>query len=127
MNFMLYEHGYSSDISKCYLRVLVDELTSRLRHMVWYNDPKSMEDMVAFRRRTIDFGDSFSALVIRIIQEKFLTKFCKLDLTKQVILFGAYADNYNSSFRTKKEYLLVKQDMENIHEQLGLHLKKHLP
>ena len=24
---MLYEHGYSSDISKCYLRVLVDSLT----------------------------------------------------------------------------------------------------
>ena len=28
LNFRLYRHGYSSDISKCYLRVKVDELTS---------------------------------------------------------------------------------------------------
>ena len=52
-----------------------------------------------------------------------MAKLCKLDLTRQVILSGAYADNYKSSFRTKKEYLEVKQDMENIHEQTGLPLK----
>ena len=102
-NFRLYEHGYSSDISMCYLRVLVDERTSRLRLMVWYNHPEELEDMVVYRRRTMDFGDSISVLVIRIIHEKFLTKLCKLDLTRQVIISGAYADDYNSSFTTKKE------------------------
>ena len=71
----------------------------------------------------MDFGDSISAIVIRIIQEKFLAKLCKLDLTKQVILFGAYADNYNSSLKTKMEYMKVKQDMEDVHEQIGLSLK----
>ena len=71
----------------------------------------------------MDFGDSISAIVIRIIQEKFLAKLCKLDLTRQMIISGAYADNYNSSFRPKKEYLNVKQDMENIHVQIGLPLK----
>ena len=40
MDFMLYRYGYSSDITKCYLKVLVDELTSRLRLMVWYKDAK---------------------------------------------------------------------------------------
>ena len=40
MDFLLYCYGYSSDIAKCYLKVLVDELTSRLRLMVWYKDAK---------------------------------------------------------------------------------------
>ena len=35
LNFILYRYGYSSDISKCYLRILVDELTSNLRLMAW--------------------------------------------------------------------------------------------
>ena len=77
MNFWLYAHGYTSDIGKCYLRALVDELTSRLRLMVWYNNPEDLEDMVVFRRRTMDFGDSISTLVIRIIQENFLAKMCR--------------------------------------------------
>ena len=71
----------------------------------------------------MDFGDTISALFIRIIQEKRLAKMCKLDVTRQVILPGAYADNYNSSFRTREKYLNVKQDMEEILEQIGLPLK----
>ena len=84
MNFRLYQHGYISDISKRYFRVLGDELTSRLDLVMWYNNPEDLEDMVVCRRRTMDFGDS-SALVIRIIQEKFLAKLCKLDLIRQGI------------------------------------------
>ena len=76
-----------------------------------------------FKGRAMDFGDSISALVIRIIQEKFLAKMCKLDLISEVILSGAYSNNYNSSFRSRKEYLDVKQDMEEIHEQIGLPMK----
>ena len=71
----------------------------------------------------MNFGDSISALVIRIIQEKFLAKLCNLDLTRQVIPSGNYANNYNSSFRAKKEYLDVKPHMEDIHKQIGLPLK----
>ena len=41
LNFILYRYGYISDISKCYIRILVDELTSNLRLMVWYEDPKN--------------------------------------------------------------------------------------
>ena len=36
VDFRLYNHGYSFDISKCYLRVLVDKLTARLRLCYWY-------------------------------------------------------------------------------------------
>ena len=31
LDFYLYEHGFSLDISKCYLRILVEKLTSMLR------------------------------------------------------------------------------------------------
>ena len=103
INFRLYRHGYSSDISKCYLRVMVDELTSRLRLCYWYEDPENMVDPVIYERTTMDFGDSIAALVIRIIQLKFLMAATRIELVKEVILKGAYADNYNSSFRTKLE------------------------
>ena len=101
----------------------MDELTSRLRLMVWYKHPEEMEGMVVFRRRTMDFGDSISAWVIRIIQVKLLAMMCKLDLANEVILSGAHSNNYNSSFRSRQEYLDVKQDMEEIHEQIGLPMK----
>ena len=70
--FRLYRHGYSSDISKCYLRVLVDDLTAKLRLCYWYRDPANMKDPIVFKRCTMDFGDSIASLVIRIIQLKFL-------------------------------------------------------
>ena len=38
LNFWLYTYDYSSDISKCYLRILVDELTADLRLNIWYRD-----------------------------------------------------------------------------------------
>ena len=36
MDFRPYEHPYSSDISKCYLRVLVDDSIAKLRLMIWF-------------------------------------------------------------------------------------------
>ena len=94
--------------------------------MVWYNKPEMLEEMVVFRRRTKDFSDSTSALVIKIIQEEFLAKICKPDLTRHAILYGPYADNYNSLFQSKTEYLRVKTGMEEVHKQIGLPLKKHI-
>ena len=123
INFRLYRHGYSSDISKCYLRVMVDELTSRLRLCYWYKDPENMADPVIYERTTMDFGDSIAALVIRIIQLKFLMAATRMELVKEVILKGAYADNYNSSFRTVEEYTKVRDEMNRIHDSIGLPLK----
>ena len=36
---------------------------------------------------------------------------------------GAYADNYNSSFRTIQEYIKVQDEMNRIHKNIGLPLK----
>ena len=65
LNFILYRYGYSSDISKCYLRILVDELTSNLRLMAWYKDPKNKSGRMVYRCKTMDFGDAASALIVR--------------------------------------------------------------
>ena len=80
IDFKLYEHGYSSDISKCYLRVLVDSLTSKLRLCYWYEDPENMQNPIVFKRETMDFGDSIASLVIRIIQLKFLVPATRLKI-----------------------------------------------
>ena len=104
LDFRLYNNPYSSDISKCYLRILVDDLTAKLRLLVWFENPKEMTGVKIYRRPTMDFGDTCSSLVVRIVQEKFLSQLCKLELTKHVILNCAYAGNCSSSFIDKKTY-----------------------
>ena len=76
MDFRPYEHPYSSDISKCYLRVLVDDLIAKVRLMIWFRDPLHMKEMVVFKHVTMDFGDSCSNLVI---VEKKVEKLTKVD------------------------------------------------
>ena len=123
VNFRLYRHGYSSDISKCYLRVGVDSLTAKLRLCYWYQDPENMKDPIIMERHTMDFGDSIAALVIRIVQLKFLMAATKMKLVQEVIRKGAYAGNYNSSFRTIKEYTEVRDEMNRMHKAIGMPLK----
>ena len=123
IDWRLHEHGYSSDISKCYLRVLVDEVTSKLRLCYWYHDPLTKLKPRIFMRLTMDFGDACSSLVIRIIQLKFLMKMTEIEMVKQILKTGAYADNYSSSFQTKEEYKIAKEEMNRIHDKIGLPLK----
>ena len=123
MDFSLFNHPYSSDISKCYLGILVDSLTAKLRLLIWFKDPLQMTGMMAFQRPTMDFGDTCSSLVIRIVQEKYLSQTCKLKLTKHLIIYGAYADNYSSSFKSKQLFRQVKEDMESTHQKIEFPLK----
>ena len=78
----------------------------------------------------MDFGDTCSSLVIRIVQEKFLSQLCKLELTKHLILNCAYADDYSRSFKDKKMYQQVKNDMIEVHNTIdkkkGAHLSSHI-
>ena len=46
-----------------------------------------------------------------------------MELVREVLLKGAYADNYNSSFRTVEEYIKVRDEMNRIHDSIGLPLK----
>ena len=58
LDFRLYNHPYSSDISKCYLRILVDSLTAKLRLLIWFEDPEKMTGMKVCQRPTMDFCSS---------------------------------------------------------------------
>ena len=82
VNFRLYRHGYSSDISKCYLRVAVDSLIAKLGLCYWYRDSENMKYPIIMERHTMDFGDSIAALVIRIVQLKFLMAATKTKLVQ---------------------------------------------
>ena len=105
---------------------MVDELTSNLRLMVWYKDPKNKAGRIIYRRKTMDFGDAASVLIVRITQKKFVSPRAELEAPKHTVLSGGYDDNYSYSFRTLEEFRRVSADMENIHSDIGLPLKATL-
>ena len=74
-------------------------------------------------RLTMNFGDACSSWVIRIIQLTFLIKMTEIKMVQQILKTGAYADNYSSSFQTKDEYKVAKDEMNRIHDKIGLPLK----
>ena len=41
--FSLYKYPYTSDISKAYLRIIVDDDTAGLRIFIWYDDLDNFE------------------------------------------------------------------------------------
>ena len=69
--------------------------------MAWYKDPKNKSGRMVYRRKTMDFGDAASALIVRITQKKFFSPKVELEVTKHTVLNGGYADNYSYSFRMK--------------------------
>ena len=79
-------------------------MTADLRLMAWYEDPKNRKGLIIYRRKTMDFGDAASALIVRITQKKFISPMAKWEATKHTVLAGGYADNYSNSFRTLEEY-----------------------
>ena len=68
---------------------------------------KTKTELIMYQRNTMDFGDAISSLIIRIIQKKFLAPIARLAATKHVILNGAYADNYSTSFQTREQFVEV--------------------
>ena len=123
LEFMLEATGISADISKCYLRVGCDYLASCLRLCIWFRKPETMEEMVIYRRASLDFGDSQAALVVRIIQEKYLARMVEYEASRHICLKGSYADNYSGSMPEKWMYQLIENDLITAHKAIGLPLK----
>ena len=71
----------------------------------------------------MDFGDGVSTAILTIVQRKIVAPLCKLQLSKQIVIAKAVADNYFSRLRKKETYAAVKKDMEQAHEEVGLLLK----
>ena len=53
--FMLRKHAYASDISKAFLRVLVDISSRQLRIFVWFEDPLTMQKPIYFLHNMMDW------------------------------------------------------------------------
>ena len=79
-----------------------------------------MTGMIIYRRASLDFGDSQAALVIRIIQEKYLSRSCEYEITRHIILKGSYADNYSGSVKETWMYDLVKDDLIRTHKAIKM-------
>ena len=82
-----------------------------------------MEGMKVFRRASLDFGDSQAALVIRIIQEKYLSRLVEYEASRHICLHGSYADNYCGSMPEKWMYQLIEDDLIKAHKSIGLPVK----
>ena len=123
IEFMLEAIGISADISKCYLRVGCDYLASCLRLCIWFKNPEKMEGMQVYRRASLDFGDSQAALVIRIIQEKYISRLVEYEASRHICLHGSYADNYSGSMPERWMFQLIEDDLTKAHQAIGLPLK----
>ena len=50
-----------------------------------FANPEKLEDVIVFRRNTIDFGDSQAALVVYIVQQKYLSRLVKYEVSRHII------------------------------------------
>ena len=104
----LYPLGLVGDISKAYLKILVSSLDAKLRLFIWFD--KDLNQHINLRR-TMDFGDPQSSLVLNIAQIKFITPLLVYMLSFIIVPFAKYADNHSSSVRNRQEYKLISDDL----------------
>ena len=71
----------------------------------------------------MDFGYGVASAILTIAQKKIVAPFCKFALSRRILVSQAYADNYCTSFKTRKTYDDIKRDMEQAHSAVGLPLK----
>ena len=114
--FSLNKYPYTSDISKAYLRIIVDNIAKGLRLFIWYDeDDVEMKHPVYFLRCTIDFGDGVASAILTIAQKKIVAPLCKFEISRRIIISQTYADNYRDSFKTQKIYEEIRRDMKQAH------------
>ena len=56
-NFMLYDNKLSGDVSKCYRKILVDDISAKLRLFCWLRMENDIPKFIYYERKTLDFGD----------------------------------------------------------------------
>ena len=126
IHFLLYDHPLAADLKTVYRQILVDEKTSYLRLCIWFetsdipgcNHPKIM------RRVTLDFGDPSAGVALEVSNRKIGCYAWTYSETKCLICDRRFVDNLGDSFRTKNEYELVKQDMLQAYDKIGLPVKE---
>ena len=62
---------------------------------------------IFFLRNIMNYGDGVSSAIFTIVQQKIVAPLCKLQLSKQIVIAKAYADNYCGSFRKKEKYVAI--------------------
>ena len=104
-HFSLNKFLYTSDISKAYFRIIVEDITKGLRLFIWYDDEDvEMKHPFYFLRCTMDFGDGVASAILTIAQKKIVAPLCKFAMSSRIIISQAYADNYCGSFKSQKIY-----------------------
>ena len=79
--------------------------------------------MQVFFRKSMDFGDASSAIILNIVQIKFLAPLLVCMLSFIALVFAKYADNYSFSVKNRQQYKMVAEDLKQAHEKISLQLK----
>ena len=102
-NFMLFDNKLSGDISKCYRRILVDDISSKLRLFCWLKMKDDIPKFIYYERKTLDFGDPAASESVEAAEKKFIIPACHYKESKTILAETRYADNCLFSFRDKKK------------------------
>ena len=71
-NFMLFDNKLSGDISKCYRKILVEQMLARLRLFCWLRMVNDIPKFIYYERKTLDFGDPAASEAVESAQKKFI-------------------------------------------------------
>ena len=126
VHFLLYDIPLCADLKSAYRQLVVDEITSRLRILVYFEDPPVCSKPIYYLRSTFDFGDSVAGVFLEIAERKVVAGRCSLPDTIALIKDRRYVDNLNDSYRLPVYYHLVKEEMVRVHESVHLPVKEVL-
>ena len=123
IRFSIHPIPLVADIQGAYHTIGVDEASSYLRLFFYWWDSPRCEKARVFRQVTQSFGDGGAAQGLEVGILKFVCTAAILMVSKFIIEFVRYSDNLMYSFKTKKECLEVKEDLETSFSRYSMPLK----
>ena len=113
-NFFLFTHKMSADISKCYRRIGVDDLTAILRLFCWVEMRDGEPIFQYYKRATLDFWDPVASETVELAQLKYTIPACSMTDSRVILGHFRYADNALASFNQIEKVESVSQDLHRV-------------
>ena len=126
LRFQMNKIALIGDLEKAFLQISIDPSQRDLLRFLWVDDSESENPSISKLRFTrLAFGLTRSLYILNAIIRHLLTGYAHSDpeFTKNVIN-SLYADDYASSFSTKREAFLVYQKLKEAFKTGGFNMCK---
>jgi hypothetical protein len=112
------------DVAGAYHTVDVDVVSSYLGLFFYYWDLPGCSKPRIFRQTSQSFGDGGAAQGLEVVILKFVVATAVLLVTRYILEAIRYNDNILYSFKSKKEFMEVKEDLKRSfdHYSMGLNI-----